>query len=62
MWGGKDCVLKVLVSSESAALLFLGKNPQGCGFNAAFKANARMFSANTGVKHIEEILYCSSVW
>lgn len=27
MWGGKDSVLKVLVSSELAALLFLEKNP-----------------------------------
>lgn len=27
MWGGKDCVLKILGSSESAALLFLEKNP-----------------------------------
>lgn len=55
MWGGKDWVLKVLVSSESAALLFLQKNktkqnkPQPTKqtknplrFNAVFKANERM--------------------
>lgn len=55
MWGGKDWVLKVLVSSESAALLFLQKTKQNktnpnqpkqtknpLRFNAVFKANERM--------------------
>lgn len=63
MWGGKDSVLKVLVSSELAALLFLEKNLKAVGLmQPSNKCKNVSFLANTGIKHIEEILYCSSIW
>lgn len=63
MWGGKDSVLKVLVSSELAALLFLEKTLKAVGLmQPSNKCKNVSFLANTGIKHIEEILYCSRIW